>query len=95
MQYEDETYSGFDLSQLKRIYSVVEPLNPEIYKWGVRVPKHEIYDTWFQTETGAIQIANRPPLKIKPGLMGVPLSQTEAAILDENYQTRRPTLSAS
>jgi acetyl-CoA synthetase len=90
MQYEDETYSGFDLSQLKRIYSVGEPLNPEIYKWGVRVLKHEIYDTWFQTETGAIQIANRPPLKIKPGSMGVPLSQTEAAILDENYQNLPP-----
>jgi len=90
MQYEDETYSGFDLSQLKRIYSVGEPLNPEIYKWGVRVLKHEIYDTWFQTETGAIQIANRPPLRIKPGSMGVPLSQTEAAILDENYQNLLP-----
>lgn len=90
MQYEDETYSGFDLSQLKRIYSVGEPLNPEIYKWGVRVLKHEIYDTWFQTETGAIQIANRPPLKIRPGSMGVPLSQTEAAILGENYQNLPP-----
>jgi len=56
----------------------------------VRVLKHEIYDTWFQTETGAIQIANRPPLKIKPGSMGVPLSQTEAAILDENYQNLAP-----
>ncbi len=90
MQYEDETYSGLDLSRLKRIYSVGEPLNPEIYRWGVRVLKHEIYDTWFQTETGAIQIANRPPLKIKPGSMGVPLSQTQAAILDENYQNLPP-----
>lgn len=84
MQFEDEVYGGFDLSGLRYIYSVGEPLNPEIYKWGVQVLKHEIYDTWFQTETGAIQIANRPPLKIKPGSMGKPLSSVQMAILDES-----------
>lgn len=84
MQFEDKVYAGFELFRLRHIYSVGEPLNPEIYKWGVEVLKHEIYDTWFQTETGSIQIANRPPLKIKPGSMGVPLSSVQIAILDEN-----------
>lgn len=83
MQFENEIYAGFDLSGLRHIYSIGEPLNPEIYKWGVQVLKHEIYDTWFQTETGAIQIANRPPFKIKPGSMGMPLSSVQMAILDE------------
>jgi acetyl-CoA synthetase len=90
MQFEDETYIGFDLSRLRHIYSVGEPLNPEIYKWGIRVLKHEIYDTWFQTETGAIQIANRPPLKIKPGSMGMPLSSVRAKIVDENCNNLPP-----
>jgi acetyl-CoA synthetase len=84
MQFEDTVYAGFELFRLRHIYSVGEPLNPEIYKWGVQVLKHEIYDTWFQTETGSIQIANRPPLKIKPGSMGIPLSSVQMAILDES-----------
>lgn len=83
MQFEDHIYAGFDLSGLRHIFSVGEPLNPEIYSWGLRILKHEIFDTWFQTETGAIQIANRPGQKVKPGSMGVPLSSVQVAILDE------------
>jgi len=42
-----------------------------------------IYDTWFQTETGAIMIANRPDLELRPGSMGKPVGGIEAAILDD------------
>lgn len=90
MQYEDHVYAGFDLTRLRHIFSVGEPLNPEIYKWGLRVLKHEIFDTWFQTETGAIQIANRPGQKVKPGSMGVPLSSVQMAILDEGCNELPP-----
>jgi len=46
--------------RLKYIFSVGEPLNPEVIHWSRKVLHHDIYDTWWQTETGAIMIANRP-----------------------------------
>ena len=45
---------------------------------------HEIYDTWWQTETGAIMISNRPGLAIKPGSMGKPLEGIEVAVVAED-----------
>jgi acetyl-CoA synthetase len=62
---------------------VGEPLNPEISRWGRDVLGKDIHDTWFQTETGGIMIANRPGLSIRPGSMGKPVSTIEAAILDD------------
>lgn len=83
MQQEDEFYAQFDLHQLRHIFSVGEPLNPQIITWGKRVLNKDIYDTWFQTETGAIMIANRPGLSIRPGSMGKPVTEIQAAIIDE------------
>lgn len=83
MQIDDGFYSQFNFTELKRIYCVGEPLNPVIVDWGRRVLKKEIYDTWFQTETGSIMIANRPGFEIQPGSMGKPLSYIEANILNE------------
>ncbi len=81
---EDPTiFSGFDLPKLRHISSVGEPLNPEIIHWTRETLGKEVYDTWFQTETGAIMIANRPGLRIKPGSMGMPVSGVEASILDD------------
>ncbi|MBF0206892.1 MAG: AMP-binding protein [Oligoflexia bacterium] len=71
MQEEDSLIKSFDLSALKHILSVGEPLNPEVIHWSRKVLNKEIYDTWFQTETGSIMIANRPGKKIKPGSMGL------------------------
>jgi acetyl-CoA synthetase len=65
---------------------VGEPLNPEIIYWSRRTIGFEIYDTWFQTETGAIMISNRPGLEIRPGSMGKPVPGITAAILDETEQ---------
>lgn len=82
---EDETLFGrFDLSRLRHICSVGEPLNPEVIIWARRVLGKEIHDTWFQTETGAIMITNRPGLPIRPGSMGKPLEGIEAAILADD-----------
>ena len=79
---EDESlFTGTDLSRLRHIFSVGEPLNPEVIHWGRRVLKRDIFDTWFQTETGAIMIANRPGLEIRPGSMGKPVEGVETAIV--------------
>ena len=87
MQYDDEIYTQLDLSNLKHIFSVGEPLNPEIYEWGLRVLKKEIFDTWFQTETGSIMIANRPGLTVKPGSMGKPLKAIKPQIKNSENES--------
>lgn len=82
---EDPVLFGrFDLSRLRHICSVGEPLNPEVIHWSRRVLGKEVYDTWFQTETGAIMIANRPGLAVRPGSMGKPVEGIEPAILADD-----------
>jgi acetyl-CoA synthetase len=83
MREDPGIFSRFDLGKLRHISSVGEPLNPEVIRWGREVLGKDIYDTWFQTETGAIMIANRPGLEIRPGSMGKPVAGVEAAILDD------------
>lgn len=78
------------LEALRHISSVGEPLNPEIVTWGRQVLGKEIHDTWFQTETGAIMIANRPGLSIRPGSMGKPVDGIEATILDHDGRPLGP-----
>ena len=80
---DDIDYRRYDISHLRSIFSVGEPLNPEISRWGRAVLDRDIHDTWFQTETGGIMIANRPGLAIRPGSMGKPVSSIAAAILDD------------
>ena len=86
MQEDPGLFQQYDLSHLDRVYSVGEPLNPEVYHWGKKIFKCEIYDNWFQSETGSIMITNRPGLPVKPGSMGKPLSYIHAYILDEDMQ---------
>jgi acetyl-CoA synthetase len=80
MQEGNKINGKYDLSSLSRVYSVGEPLNPEIIHWVRRVMDKDIYDTWFQTETGGIMIANRPGVEIRPGSMGKPLSDVKAIV---------------
>ncbi|KGE16682.1 acetate--CoA ligase [Paenibacillus wynnii] len=74
---------GADLSSLRHVMSVGEPLNPEVVRWGEKVYQQRIHDTWWMTETGAQLICNYPGMDIKPGSMGRPLPGIEAAILDD------------
>lgn len=76
-------FKASDASSLKAIFSIGEPLNPSVIEWGRNTLGLEIFDTYFQSETGAIMIANRPGVPVKPGSMGKPLSDVSAAILDE------------
>jgi acetyl-CoA synthetase len=80
----DDIVSQFDLSSLRHVMSVGEPLNPEVVRWGLKVYNHRIHDTWWMTETGAQLICNYPSMEIKPGSMGRPLPGIEAAIIDDN-----------
>ncbi|MEO8694614.1 MAG: acetate--CoA ligase [Acidimicrobiales bacterium] len=72
---------GHDLSALRVVASVGEPLNPEAVIWGRAAYGMDILDNWWQTETGGIMIANRPGLAVKPGSMGVAVPGIEAQIL--------------
>ncbi len=81
---ETEIIKKYSLKSLKKIYSVGEPLNPEAIQWAEANIGLPIYDTWFQTETGAIMITNRPGIAIKPGSMGKPLDGVKALIVDDD-----------
>ncbi len=71
----------YDLSSLRFIGSVGEPLNPEAVVWGQEAFGLPIHDNWWQTETGGIMIANYRSMAVKPGSMGRPLPGIEAAIV--------------
>jgi acetyl-CoA synthetase len=70
-----------DLSALRFAASVGEPLHPEGVLWGLETLGQPFHDTWWQTETGAIMIANTRNQDIHPGSMGRPLPGIEAAIV--------------
>ncbi|MGZ4194909.1 MAG: acetate--CoA ligase [Solirubrobacteraceae bacterium] len=70
----------YDLSSLRFIASVGEPLNPEVVLWGEEAFGMPVHDNWWQTETGGIMIANYRSMDVRPGSMGRPLPGIEAAV---------------
>lgn len=83
MSAGDELVKQYDLSSLRHVLSVGEPLNPEVVRWGVKVFDKRIHDTWWMTETGAQMICNYPTMEIRPGSMGKPIPGVQAAIIDD------------
>lgn len=79
----EEVVKKYDLSSVRHILSVGEPLNPEVVRWGWKVYNRRIHDNWWMTETGAILIANYPCMEIRPGSMGRPIPGVEATIIDD------------
>ncbi|MEH7399269.1 acetate--CoA ligase, partial [Priestia megaterium] len=79
----DNLVKKFNLTSLRHILSVGEPLNPEVFRWGLKVFNLRIHDTWWMTETGAQLICNYPSIIIKPGSMGKPIPGVQAAIVDD------------
>jgi len=76
-----------DLSSLRLLGSVGEPINPEAWKWYYEVIGREecpIMDTWWQTETGMFMITPTPVVPLKPGSGTRPFFGQEAEILDED-----------
>jgi acetyl-CoA synthetase len=87
MRWGDQYPQKYDLSSLRLLGSVGEPINPEAWRWYHRVIGKErcpIMDTWWQTETGMFQITPTPVVPLKPGSGTRPFFGQEAEILDEN-----------
>jgi len=87
IRWGDEWVKKHDLSSLRLLGSVGEPINPEAWMWyhktigGGRCP---IVDTWWQTETGAIMITPLPgAIPTKPGSATLPFFGVDAAVVDE------------
>lgn len=78
-----EVAARYDLSTLRHVLSVGEPLNPEVIYWGLEQLGLRIHDTWWMTETGAQLIVNLPSEPIKPGSMGRPIPGIDICILDD------------
>ncbi len=81
MKVGAEAAQGHDFSALRLMASVGEPLNPEAVVWGQETFGQPFHDTWWQTETGAIMIANTRSQDVRPGSMGRPLPGIDAAIV--------------
>ncbi len=82
MKAGEDIVKKFDLSCLRHLASVGEPLNAEAVIWSERVFGHAFLDTYWQTETGSMMLTNFPDMTIKPGSMGKAFPGIEAAILD-------------
>jgi len=86
MRFGEAWANRNDLSTLRLLGSVGEPINPEAWRWFHRVIGKEhcpIMDTWWQTETGMFQITPTPDMPLKPGSAGKPFFGQEAEILNE------------
>ena len=81
IQAGPEAAAGRDLSSVRRAFSVGEPLGAEAVLWGVEQLGITFRDTWWQTETGAMMIANTATSEVRPGSMGRAVCGIEAALL--------------
>ncbi len=81
MKVGTEVIRKYDLSRLRFVASVGEPLNPEAVVWGQEAFGLPIHDNWWQTETGGIMIANYAAMDIRPGSMGRALPGIDAGII--------------
>ena len=82
MKVGTEIAKRFDLSRLRLMASVGEPLNPEAVVWSAATFGKPFHDNWWQTETGGIMISNYPSMDVKPGSMGRPLPGVTAGIIE-------------
>ena len=90
MKFGDSIPNSYDLSSLRLLGSVGEPINPEVWKWYYNIigkSKCPIIDTWWQTETGAMMISPLPGLEtipLKPGSGAFAIPGVDLAIVDES-----------
>ncbi len=84
MRAGNDIPTKYDLSSLRYINSVGEPLNPEAIRWSLDVIGLPFHDNWWQTETGSILIANYQCMDIKLGSMGRPFPGIVASVVDDN-----------
>lgn len=90
MKFGDSIPNSYDLSSLRLLGTVGEPINPEVWKWYYKIigkSKCPIIDTWWQTETGAMMISPLPGLEtipLKPGSGAFAIPGVDLAIVDES-----------
>jgi acetyl-CoA synthetase len=90
MKFGDDIPNSFDLSSLRLLGTVGEPINPEVWKWYFKTigkDKCPIIDTWWQTETGGMLISSLPGLetiRLKPGSGTLPIPGVNITVVDEN-----------
>jgi len=84
MKAGDELIKKYNLSSLRHLASVGEPLNAEAVIWSENVFGKMFHDTYWQTETGSMMITNYPGMEIRPGSMGKPFPGIDATVLDIN-----------
>ncbi len=93
MRFGEAWPNRHDLSSLRLLGSVGEPINPEAWKWYYRVigkEKCPIMDTWWQTETGGFMITPLPVTPLKPGSATKPFFGNEVGVVDENGKAVKP-----
>jgi acetyl-CoA synthetase len=89
MKAGPERARGHDLSRLRYVASVGEPLNPEVVVWTNDTLGLPAHDNWWQTETGGIMISNYAACEIRPGSMGRAVPGVEAAVIARNAAGER------
>ena len=98
MKFGDEIPNSFDLSSLRLLGTVGEPINPEVWRWYFKTigkEKCPIIDTWWQTETGGMLISPLPGLEtipLKPGSGTLPIPGVNIGIVDENGVDTPPNI---
>ena len=90
MKFGDSLPNAFDLSSLRLLGTVGEPINPDVWRWYFMIigkSKCPIVDTWWQTETGGMMLSPLPGLEtilLKPGSATKPIPGTNIAVVDDS-----------
>ena len=90
IKFGDSIPNSFDLSHLRLLGTVGEPINPKVWEWYFKMigkEKCPIIDTWWQTETGGIMLSPLPGLEtipLKPGSVTRPIPGVDIQVVDEN-----------
>ncbi|MGQ9707310.1 MAG: acetate--CoA ligase [bacterium] len=93
MRFGDEYPAKHDLSSLRLLGSVGEPINPEAWRWyrkNIGADKLQIMDTWWQTETGSFVISPLPITPLKPGSATLPLPGFSADVVNNENKPIQP-----
>ncbi|MEW6043821.1 MAG: acetate--CoA ligase [Thermoproteota archaeon] len=96
MKYGDSIPNSYDLSSLRLLGTVGEPINPEVWRWyytTIGKNRCPIIDTWWQTETGGMMISPLPGIEtipLKPGSGTLPIPGVDLAVVDENGKEVAP-----
>ena len=101
MKFGDDIPNSFNLSTLRLLGTVGEPINPEVWKWYFNVigkKKCPIIDTWWQTETGGMLISPLPGIEtipLKPGSATLPIPGLDIEVVDETGNEVEPETKGS